>query len=118
VDTAHNTVQLPLEAIERALAVHALPGFFGYVKIGVRLLPTAAHEVLLDVEHHTITRTNAVKEEVHVVASNDRFNSVRQTIQEKGTSFKVSCSVREIVGEFHDGFLKSLKVMSSEERWA
>lgn len=118
MDTAHNTVQLPLDAIERILEKHALPGFFGYVKIGVRLLPTAAQEVMLDVEHHSITRTDIAKEEVHIVASNERTNSVRQTIRERGTEFKVSCSVRQLRGEFRDGFLKSLTVMSSEEQLA
>jgi hypothetical protein len=118
VDTAHNTVQLPLEAIERVLEKHALPGFFGYVKIGVRLLPTAAHEVKLDVEHHSITRTDVQKEEVHIIATNERTNSVRQAIREKGAEFKVSCSVREIRGDFRDGFMTSLTVATSEEQFA
>jgi len=118
VDTAHNTVQLPILAIEQAFEKHALPGFFGRVRIVVRLLPTAASEVRFDVIHTTITKFDVVKEELHPIASNERVNSVRMAIREHEPEFVVSCAVREVEGEFRDGFLKYLHVTGSEERLA
>ena len=78
VEPKINEVPISMDNIEQALLVFAIPGMYGSVRIKLRLLPTAATEVMLGVEHRTVTRLDVAKSEQHVIASNERYNRVRQ----------------------------------------
>ena len=113
---ATNEVPLSLESIEQALLQFAYPGNYGSVRIQIRLLATAAREIMLDTEHRTVTRLDHAKSEQKINETNERFQRVRAAIAEKTREFCLSCPVCEIVGHFQDGKMASLELVKSGER--
>jgi len=117
-DRKVNEVPISIENIERALLVFAIPGMWGSVRIRLKLLPTAGNEVMLGIEHRTVTRLDVVKSEQHVIASNERYNRVRECLAEKAEQFKVLCLVTDLVAHFQDGKLSTLELGKVTERLA
>jgi hypothetical protein len=113
-----NEVPISMDNIEQALLVFAIPGMWGSVRIRLKLLPTAAQEVMLAVEHRTVTRLDVTKSEQHVIASNERYNRVRQCLAEKQHEFRVLCPISEVVGNFQDGKMSSVEIVRTNERLA
>ena|ERR1700733_92130 len=111
-----NEVPISMDNIEQALLHFAIPGMYGSVRIKLKLLPTAAHEVMLAVEHRTVTRLDVAKSEQHVIASNERYNRVRQCLAEKAHEFHVLCPIREVIGNFQDGKMSSVEIVRGDER--
>src|ERR1700731_2446301 len=93
-----NEVPISMDNIEQALLHFAIPGMWGSVRIRLKLLPTAAQEMVLGIEHRAVTRLDVSKSEQHVIASNERYNRVRQCLAEKASEFRVICPIKEIVG--------------------
>jgi hypothetical protein len=118
VEPKINEVPISMDNIEQALLVFAIPGMYGSVRIKLRLLPTAATEVMLGVEHRTVTRLDVAKSEQHVIASNERYNRVRQCLAEKANEFRVICPIREVIGNFQDGKMSSVEIVRGDERLA
>ena len=114
-DRKFNEVPLSIENIERALLVFAIPGMWGSVRIRLKLLPTAGHEVMLGIEHRTVTRLDVAKSEQHIIASNDRYNRVRQCLAEKAAEFRVICPVTDLIAHFQDGKLSTLDLGKATE---
>lgn len=111
-----NQFEIPITGIEDALVQCAVPGFWGQLIIGVRLLPTAALEVELHKETKTITQTEAVTRDTErIVPSNDRVNKVRSRMREVQERLRVFCPVTSIKGAFKDGNLVSLEITEREE---
>jgi hypothetical protein len=113
-----NEVPISIENIEQALLVFAIPGMWGSVRIRLKLLPTAGQEVMLGIEHRTVTRLDVAKSEQHIIASNERYNRVRECLAEKAHEFRVICPIVEIVGHFQDGKMSSLETGRTNERLA
>ena len=105
-----------MDNIEQALLMFAIPGMWGSVRIKVRLLPTAAQEIMLAIEHRTVTRLDVTKSEQHVIASNERYNRVRECLAEKAREFRVICPIREVIGHFQDGKMSSIEIVRADER--
>jgi len=102
--------------IEQALLSFAVPGIWGSVRIKIRPLRTAASEVMLLIEHRTVSRIDVAKAEQHVIASSERYNRVRSVLAEKADQFKLLCPVREIIGNFQDGKLSSLEIVNENQK--
>jgi hypothetical protein len=111
-----NEVPLSIQNIEDALLAFAIPGMYGSVRIRLKLLPTAAHEVMLAVEHRTVTRLDVTKSEQHIIASNERYNRVRQCLAEKAQEFRVVCPISEVIGHFQDGKMSSVEIVRENQR--
>jgi hypothetical protein len=118
VEPKINEVLISMENIEQALLHFAIPGMYGSVRIKLKLLPTASHEVMLSVEHRTVTNLQVAKSEQHVIASNERYNRVRQCLAEKANEFRVICPIREVIGNFQDGKMSSVEIVRGDERLA
>lgn len=110
-----NHVEIPIRSIEDALIQCAVPGFWGQLIIGVRLLRTAGLEVELHKETKTIAQTDVTRETEHIVPSNDRVNKVRSRMPEIREKLHVFCPVTSIKGAFKDGHLVSLEITEVEE---
>lgn len=108
-------VEIPLMSIEDALIQCAVPGFWGQLIIGVRLLRSAGLEVELHKETKTIAQTDLGRETERIVPSNDRVNKVRSRMMEIREKMKLFCPVTSIKGAFKDGHLVSLEITEEEE---
>lgn len=111
---AQNTVQLPLERIEDALRVLALPGEYGRVIVSLRLEPSAVHEVHLEAEYRRTTQKDVVRDKSHIVASNDRFSRVRQKLSSNCSDLRLLLPVSQLIADFRDGYLETLSVVKRE----
>jgi|SRR5579862_874187 len=109
--TAENEFPINMGNIEQALLSFAIPGMYGTVGIKIRLMPTAADEVQLEILRTRITGRDSTKEEQHVIASNERYNLVRQKLAMHAREFTVKSEIREVVGTFHDGKLQTLQIV-------
>src|ERR1700676_3060524 len=56
VERQINEVPISMDNIEQALLHFAIPGMYGSVRIRLKLLPTAAQEMVLGIEHRTVTK--------------------------------------------------------------
>jgi hypothetical protein len=116
VEPKINEVLLSMQNIEDALLAFAIPGMYGSVRIKLKLRPTAADEVMLAIEHRAVTRLDVAKSEQHIIASNERYNRVRQCLAEKASEFRVICPIREVIGNFQDGKMSSVEIVRGDER--
>jgi hypothetical protein len=113
---APNEVPIALDSIEQALLQFAYPGNYGSVRIRLKVLKTAAEEILLTTEHRTVTRLDVATSEQKIIASNERFNRVRASIAEKARELRLTCPVSEIIAHFQDGRMASLELVKNGER--
>lgn len=115
VDTP-NQVEIPIIGIEDALIQCAVPGFWGQLIIGVRLLRSAALEIELQKETKTVAQSDSVAREAQPIApSNDRVQKVRNRMAEVKEKLRVFCPVTSIRGAFKDGHLVSLEITELED---
>lgn len=107
-----NYVELPLDRIDEALVQCAVPGFWGYLCIEIRLLPMAALEVELHCRRVTVTQPKTTTvEDSPIVPSNERVNKVRQKLSEFQSKFRIECPIAEAKATFRDGHLMSFEIV-------
>ncbi len=112
-----NSFELPLKEIEQALLSRAIPKVYAQVVIYLRLLPTAAQEVQLQIEYRDTTRPSVTKDEVPIIPSNERYNQVRAVLSERARDLRVFCPVSKIIGTFQDGKLSAFDIVKVEEKF-
>jgi hypothetical protein len=113
-----NEIALPLAEIEQALLSRAIPKSYSKVVIYLRLQPTAAQEVRLKIEYHDTSRPDLTTDDVPIIPSNERYSRVRAMLSEKSGKLKLFCPIAKLVGNFQDGKLTSLELVSVEEKFA
>lgn len=111
-----NKTEIPTQRIEDALREGAIPGFWGTIRIGVRLNPTAALEVDLLQEKTSITDGAKQREISNVIPTmNDRISRVKIKIAELRERLNLYCPVTQIEAIFQDGQLIRFAVTEVSE---
>jgi DNA replicative helicase MCM subunit Mcm2 (Cdc46/Mcm family) len=108
-----NMVELDTTAIEEAFVRAAVPEFTGSVKVHIRLLPTAAHEVEFISEKHTnklVEVPGTVREKLTPHVTNSRVVTVRYEVAELKKKLRLSVSVIGVTGHFMNGELKKIEL--------
>ncbi|MGH9501649.1 MAG: hypothetical protein ACRD20_02230 [Terriglobales bacterium] len=106
-----NAVEISTDEIREAFEKAAVPEFTGQVKVHIRLLPTAAHEVAFTVERSQTRQVDSpgvVRETIMPHVTNDRVNTVRMKLRE--LKLILYSPVVCVSGNFAQGVLKSFVV--------
>lgn len=111
-----NKIAIPTERIEDLLREGAVPGFWGTVRIKVRLNPSAALEIDLITERTTYTDGGKQRETTNVIpAGNDRWDRVRMKIAELRDKLTLVCPVTKIEAAYQDGKIVRFSVTEIQE---
>lgn len=111
-----NKIAIPTERIEDLLREGAVPGFWGTIRIQVRLSPAAALEVDLLTEKTSHSDGAKQREQVNVIpVSNERWNQVRMKVAELRERFHLVCPVTRIEAVYQDGKIARFSVTEVQE---
>lgn len=111
-----NKIAIPTERIEDLLREGAVPGFWGTIRIQVRLNPAAALEIDLLTERTTHSNGGKTREQTNVIpANNDRWDRVRMKIAELRDKFSLVCPVTKIEASYQDGKIMNFAVTEVQE---
>jgi hypothetical protein len=109
-----NSVEIPLDEIERILIARAVPDFTGSVEITVHILPSAGLEVQFEAVTENHLPIGRAEETAQPVVTNGRVNAVRYEINKIRDKFLLGTTVRGIRASFVKGELRSFKLCEAE----
>lgn len=110
-----NKIAIPTERIEDVLRQGAVPGFWGTIRIAIRLNQTAALEVDLLAEKISVSDGKSREVSNVIPAMNGRFNKVKLRMAELREVFNLFCPVTQVEAIFQDGELVRFAVTEVKE---
>ncbi len=109
-----NAVEVSTEKILEAFEKAAVPEFTGQVKVHVRVLKTAAHEIEFIEERirtEQVFAPGTIRENTSPHVTNDRINTVREKLRE--LTLILYSPIVCVTGNFAQGVLKSFAVQKN-----
>lgn len=112
---ASNQVEIPLDRLDEFLVARAVPDFTGTVRVSVRVLPTAAHEVEFTAETRAVHHVDTSRDRGTPLVTNARVTKVRNLIREHAHRFTIGTKMIAIEASFVAGEIRSFHIVEEEK---
>jgi hypothetical protein len=119
--TVASEVELPTDQLQAELERRAVPGFTGQVTIWLRVKPEAAASVWFTTEEREVKvagKQRCISPPFDGAnPPTERQMKVRAEIARERHRFRLAVSLSKVIGDFVDGDLRKIELISVRDRW-